>query len=232
MKRANVKLGVWKGLPNETFSSFFYRKSLVFVLIAIFFWSGSVFSSSIRERTKSLQSKMKLMQEIHSVLPEDSAKTQKEKLDEIHLLLETQLKNESGKELEKKLRYMEGDVHKLQLDLAENLEIWSARCLADLTRDELLNTRNPRKTMTIADREKKVKYREMAKREKISGEKYLRMNHPSLSLLSFKRSMIYTLHNYEVSGLEIPSKYSSFYRTWIGGESESVLGNSDPKPEN
>jgi hypothetical protein len=168
---------------------------------------------SLRERRKTIDSKIRILEEIESaaILNEEKLFDRKtaiqSKTDEI-------FQEKTAKEQTRDLTYIEGDLQTLQVEIAESLELRSEDLIGIFARAYYLNKDKDR-PIHPAKREKIQRYFEMAKKEKFSAQKYLRMNNPNLAILSLKRSILYSFYSFQESETDIPNQYHSAYSYWM-----------------
>lgn len=183
------------------------------LLLQAFVLEASGTTLSLRERRKMIDSKIRVLEEIESaaILSEESLAVKKSAIqsrtDEI-------FQEKTAKEQRRDLSYIEEDLQNLQIEVAKYLEPKSDELIEVFARAYYLN-RDREKPINPAKRERIQRYFEMAKKEKVSAQKYLRMKNPNLAILSLKRSILYSFNSFQESETFVPNQYHSAYSYWM-----------------
>ncbi|NCN08410.1 MAG: hypothetical protein GW938_01060 [Leptospira sp.] len=183
---------------------------LLFILPNLLFAGTTV---SLRERKKTLESRMKILKDIDSAMNGWNLENYDQRIQEIQMQSDSAYREKSGTEQAKLMNYLEGDLHLLQVTYSDKMEE-SAQSLLEALAKEIVMHRDS-VTTDINKREKTQKYFEMAKKEIELGRKYQRMNNPTLALHSFKRSLIYSFHTFYEYNYSLPNDYVGTYQYWI-----------------
>lgn len=169
---------------------------------------------SLRERKKTLDSRIKILKEIDSAMSGWNLENFNQRIQEIQFKSDSAYREKTGTEQAKIMNYLEGDLHLLQMSYSDKLEEKAQDLIEVLSREIVMN-RNAADKLDISRRERSQRYFDMAKKEKEQGLKYHRMNNPTLALYSFKRSIVYSFHTFYEYNFSLPTDSVATYQYWI-----------------
>jgi hypothetical protein len=189
-----------------------------FLLIAIILFNSITLVAdttvSLRERKKTLDSRVKIVKEIDTAMNGWNLDGFNERIHEIQIKSDSAYREKNATEQAKIMNFLEGDLHLLQLSYAEKMDASSQELIESFARETVKN-RDLFQSLDLNRREKTQRYFDMAKKELESGRKYQRMNNPTLALYSYKRSILYSYHSYLESALPIPDSSIASYDFWM-----------------
>ncbi|MBE7412339.1 MAG: hypothetical protein L6Q54_11400 [Leptospiraceae bacterium] len=225
-----MKKNSFQQKSRSGFRHVFFVFIILSILIFSLFSGERLFSEtnpSLKERKKSFEKKVKLIEEIQSIFPEENLTQKKDKLEKSANELSEIYKRGNERERREAITKAEITLLETQRVFVEYLsntskelihKISMTKSYADAHREEVKETRN-----SLEKKEKAAKYFTMAKEEYNTAEKFFRDGNLSYALHIYKRSIRYSLSSIKTIGASTEKKFEHASDKWVFLNSKVVV---------